>query len=354
MSVKLRERQLSKERKRYYLDIYHEGNRSYEFLFVVEKTDNKEEKKIIANTIRSERELELISKGTAYIPKHKKKLKMIDYLSYYQKSYEKKDFRVIDAVILKFQDFMKNDTYLINDFNQNTFRGFIDYLNTPGKSQLSGDSPKSYYRRFKKIILQAHRDGYINETSFKNVIFKANTESSESTLTKEILTEDEIKLLFSVPCGNEEVKRAFLFSCYTGLGLAEIKQLTWSKIKNDRLIMHRLKTGTEINIKLSNTALELLGEKKQSKDLIFMLKLNNKFISDTAVNKAIKNWIKRADIDKKITYYCSRHSFACRLLLNGANLKSVSDALAHKSTANTIKYLNYVDSLKDNATSNLL
>jgi integrase/recombinase XerD len=67
----------------------------------------------------------------------------------------------------------------------------------------------------------------------------------------------------------------------------------------------------------------------------------------------LKNWIKKAEIEKNISFYCGRHTYAVNLLKNGANLKTVSDAMGHSNTRHTVKYLNYVDSLKDTATSNL-
>jgi site-specific recombinase XerD len=33
--------------------------------------------------------------------------------------------------------------------------------------------------------------------------------------------------------------------------------------------------------------------------------------SPTAVNKNLKNWLAMAELDKKITFYFARHSFAC-------------------------------------------
>ena len=352
MSVKLRTRKASKGRIRYYLDItLSKTNRSQETLFYVNPGDDKIEKKKLAEEIKRQRELEIISKGTEFIPKHKKNLKAFDYFDDYLKEYSKKDFRTMEAVIIKFKDFMKNDhKLLLKDITEKNIKDFIDYLNT--KANLKGETPKSYYRRFKKCLNNADDENLIDDKIFKKVKFKGNKEDGK-TLKKEILTEDEIKILFDTECGNTEVKRAFLFACYSGLGLAEIKALTWYNIKNDRLIDDRKKTSTQINIKLSSKAINLLGERKENDDLIFDFSKNGKVISDTAINKNLNNWVKRANINKKITFYCGRHTFAIRLLTNGANLKVVADALAHTSTNHTIKYLNYVDSLKDDATTNL-
>ncbi len=47
------------------------------------------------------------------------------------------------------------------------------------------------------------------------------------------------------------------------------------------------------------------------------------------------------------------HSFAVLILNNGANLKTAADCMGHESTAHTIKYLNFVENLQDEAINNL-
>jgi len=96
--------------------------------------------------------------------------------------------------------------------------------------------------------------------------------------------------------------------------------------------------------------LNLIGTPTKKTDLIFNLTSNSgKQISDNGINKCLGNWVK---IDKHITFYRTRHTFATQLLTYGANLKTVADALGHTNTRNTIKYLNYIDSLKDEALGN--
>lgn len=350
MAVTLHSRKLKSGNTQFYISIYRNGKQTFETLFTTKPTELKEKKKL-AEAIRAEKELEILSKGTKYIPSHKKKLLLYDYFDYYKSTYDKKDIRMIEGAINKFQEYLQEKNFLISDLTENHFLKFIDFLNN--KCGFKGETAHSYYKRFKKIMLQANRDGYVDDCIYKNVRFKKKEDYSDTKLTKQVLIEDEIKLLEKTYCGNNEIKKAFLFACFSGLGLAECKILKWSNISNSRLIIKREKTGTEINLALSQTALELLGNRTTSTDLIFDLKHNDKFISEVSINKTLNNWLKRAEIDKKISFYCGRHSFATRLLIKGANLKTVSDALAHKTTTNTIKYLNYVNSLKDEATSNL-
>ncbi|MBC2838861.1 site-specific integrase [Robiginitalea sp. SC105] len=349
MGVKLRERKLKNGRKRYYLDIYHNGVRSYEWLHAVEKNDDKKQKKQLAETIRAARSLELESEGTNFIPKHKKKVTVSKYFDHYLQNYKQRDIRSIRNAINKFQEFLQRPNFTLSNLSQIHLEKFKYYL--VHEAGLKGETPYSYWKRFKKVLINAEREGYIKDTVYKRVRWESSNKKAETTLTKQILTEDEIQALKSTYCGNENVKRAFLFACYTGLGYAEFKSLTWKNIVNDRLVIDRIKTRREINIKLSPFAQELLGE--PGNGLIFDLKHKGKFLSEVAIKKNLTNMMRRAGIDKNITFYCGRHTFAVRLLSNGANLKTVADALGHSGTAHTIKYLNYVNSIKDDATSSL-
>ncbi|NQZ20243.1 MAG: site-specific integrase, partial [Bdellovibrionales bacterium] len=333
----------------------HNGVRSYDFLFIVEKNDNKTEKRKLAETIRAAKALELESEGTNYVPKHKKKITVAIFFDVYLENYKLKDIRSIRNALNKFRQFLSEEKrrtqLLFSSLNQLHIEEFRYYL--VNGSGLKGETPYSYWKRFKKVLKHARKQGYIKASIYEDVKWQSKNKKAEGTLTKQVLTEEEIAVLKTTYCGNDGVKRAFLFSCYTGLGYAEFKNLFWKNIVNDRLVMDRAKTGQEINIKLSREAIELLGDSDKQDNLVFDLKHKGKFLSEVAIKKNLTGMMKRAGIDKNITFYCGRHTFAVRLLTKGANLKTGADAMGHTTTAHTIKYLNYVKSIKDDATSNL-
>ena len=235
MGVKLKTRMLANNVKRYYLVIWNNGIRSYEWLHTVEKGDNKREKKKLAETIRAQRAIEIESEGTSYVPKHKKKITITQYFDNYIKNYRQKDLRTIKSSLNKFQKYLQEPKLPISSLNKIHIEKFKYYL--VHDAGLNGETPYSYWKRFKKVLIHAEKEGYIKETVFKNIRWESKNKKAESTLTKQILSEDELTILKDTRCGNDEVKRAFLFACYTGLGYAEFKVLTWKNIVNQKLII---------------------------------------------------------------------------------------------------------------------
>lgn len=354
MNVRLRNKSLAKGVIRYYLDIYIEGARSYEFLDVkIYPSDTKsikDEKKKIAELIRSNKELELLTETTKYVPKHLKNVNFFDFADNFIENYTKKDLRMLKATLKQFKKYLKNNYLTVVQVTPSIMYGFKDYL--IDECNLSGETPHNYFTRFKKILKSAEIKGLLKENPTSQIKFKKI--SSETNLKKQVLNTSELQTLANTKCGNENIKRAFMFACFTGLGEAELKLLKWSNITNNQIITYREKTKQKIQLKLKDSTLKFIGNQGDKKEYIFNLRNENgAFLSTNAVNKCIKNWVKRAKIEKHITFYCARHTFATQLLQYGANLKTVADALGHTTTKSTIKYLNYIDNLKDDAIDNL-
>ncbi len=347
MSVKLRTKTLSDGRKSYYLDIYHGGSRKYEFLKIhtgkKDTPDDRKEKKQLAESIRAKRELEIQNDEFGFIPKHKKNIDFLQYYAHYLKNYKGKDHRLVRYSLEKFKIFLGKDKLPAKNVTPQLCEKFAEFLKNPDNG-LNGETPYNYWTKYKKVLKDAVKEGIIRKNPCEGIIVRRIT----GQLKKEILTKDELQALANTRCGNDEIKRAFLFACFTGLGIAEIRNLIWSRVQNNKLKINREKTNEQIINDLHPVAIKLLGEAKKPNEKIFPV-----LPSDVAISKSIKRWVKNAGIEKNISFYCGRHTFATQLLLNGANLKTVADCLGHSSTKHTIKYLNYVDELKSDAISNL-
>lgn len=271
MSVKLREKKLSKGGVSFYLDIYHNGKRNYETLGIKidpkDPTTKKKEKREIANLARNNREIELVSSGYNYIPKHLKKIKFFDYAEAYLDNYKKADKAMIDATIKQFKAYLKNDNVKLSNINKKDLIGYTEFLKD--KAGLSGETPHNYFARLKKIFKDACEHEFITKNPCDGIKF--SKKANNDTIKKNVLTQDELIILYKTKCNSPELKKAFLFACSTGLGLAEIHVLKWSNLKNGYLDTIRQKTGNPIKFKLKESTYKLLGKPKSNNDYVFNL-----------------------------------------------------------------------------------
>lgn len=313
---------------------------------IISKGDRKRSEKLqVAKEIRAQREMQLLKGEIGSVPNHIKNKNFNDFADEFMRKYRKQDLRIIKSAVSKFQKFANNDRLKIREITPIMMKDFMRYL--VHDAGLSGETAHNYFTRFKKLLKDAKMRKIIEEMPTSDIRFE--NPNRNDTLKKQVLDAEELQILAVAKCGNEDVKRAFLFSCFTSLGLAEIRDLKWSDIKKGRLVTYRKKTGEQINNRLSKTAVNIIGEKDGPSPYIFNLQR----ITTNAVNKSIKLWCERAGVNKEITFYCGRHTFACLLLMNGANLKTVADAMGHRSTKSTLKYLNHVQKLQDEAIDNL-
>lgn len=167
---------------------------------------------------------------------------------------------------------------------------------------------------------------------------------------REFLTIEELRNLMDVPCANEQVKKAFIFSCFCGLRLSDVRTLTWNKIHKmpdgKTLYVHAFmqKTQKPLNVPLSGEALKVLEEKKNPDEPIFKLPT-----SDATINYHIKKWVKNGHIDKAISFHTSRHTFATMTLTAGTDIYTTSKLLGHTSVHTTEIYADVVMEKKADA-----
>jgi len=67
-------------------------------------------------------------------------------------------------------------------------------------------------------------------------------------------------------------------------------------------------------------------------------KIRRHHISETAIQSAMANAVKKAGIVKHATVHTLRHSFATHLLMKGVNLREIQELLGHKNVETTMIY----------------
>lgn len=212
---------------------------------------------------------------------------------------------------------------------------------------LSLNSKYSYFNKFKACLRAAFDEGYLALNYAAKI---KSFEQAESQ--REYLTFNEVQQLANTECKYEVLKRAFLFSCLTGLRWSDINTMTWSEVRDEdntsRVNFRQEKTDGVEYLYISKQARELLGERKGNMDRVFIgLKYS------AVYNNAIVLWCNKAGISKHITFHSARHTNAVLLLENGADIYTVSKRLGHREIRTTAIYAKIVDEKMKEA-SNLI
>ena len=368
--VRIRERQLANGNVSLYLDIYIKGTRKYESLnlYLIPETDAASKKanirtRQIAEKIKADRIIALQDRGIKHWDKIKRSsISLVDFL----KEYEQDGFGFKESTLKgrsdmrkKVEDYLskeKLDYIGLNEIDTDFCRGFLNYLRTAphsvAKKQegriISPGCAHHHQAVLNGALNKAVRDGLIPGNPMKQLDKREKFQPSPDE--REFLTIEEVRTLMETPCTNEQVKKAFLLSCFVGLRLGDVRELTWAKVMNtpdgktQYVHVWMEKTQKPINVPLSNEALRYMEKKEDPDAKLFKLPT-----SDATINYHIKKWMKAAKIDKKISYHCSRHTFATMMLTLGADLFTTSKLLGHANVTTTQIYGKIIDKKKTEA-----
>lgn len=364
--IRLRRRKLANGTTSLYLDIYLNGKRTYEFLkmyLVPEQTRKDKEKNRdtlrLAEAVRAKRIVELRTGEYGF---KKQTGEDVMFFDYYRALVEKR--RGVESMgnwgnwnccLKHLERYERRKKITFADITPAWVEGFRSYLekeayaygcdhrNRSEMHPLSQNSRQSYFNKLRACLRQAIEDGVILQNPMRGIEGFKGEEG-----TRMYLTIDEIKKAAQTPCDSDLIKRAFLFSCLTGLRRSDIIKLTWGEITEQsgftRIIFRQKKTKGQEYLDITPQAAELLGERGKPSDKPF-----GAIPCTSSTNYEIKTWLARAGIDKRITFHCGRHSFAVMMLDLGTDIYTVSKLLGHRELTTTQIYAKVLDKNKQAA-----
>jgi integrase len=344
MSVKVREK-----RGKLYLDVYRGGKRSWESLHL-SLTKNKDQNKEIlrlAEICRSKRETQFLTGAWDITDPVAGKISLIKYMEDFAKTYKKPT--VINCCIKYVKQFHGNG---VIQLLQITPKWCDDFQNFLLKQEAISRNTVAFYAR---ILRTALNKAVANEIILKNPANHVQKISAPEP-ELEFLNFEEVKALAGTKLDDRygaEVRRAFLFSCYTGLRIIDIETLAWGKITNNpmQIIKVQEKTKNAVYIPLSKSAQAILGgiEGHIADEPVFNLSSHNRRTS----YYYLKDWALKANIRKNIGWHTARRTFATMALENGADIYTVSKLLGQTSIKHTTKYAKVTDRLRMEAVNAL-
>lgn len=363
MKITLRKKELKNGKSSLYLDYYTgsmNGNtirkiETLKGLWIFTEPKNKNEKDHnrqkfeLAEKIAVKKQNEANHSSHGFISNDSLNANFIEF--FYQLS-NKKDSKSNEAnwkSTYKFLVLYAGENFSFKQIDRNFIEGFKNFLSTKAfkknGERLATNSQVSYFRKFKASLKEAVRKDYISRNFGEDV-----SGIKEEETTREYLTKEEFEKLAKTPFEPEVLKKAFIFSCLTGLRFSDVQKLIWEEVEEYqtgkfKIKFRQKKTKGVQYIPLHKQAIEIIGERRNSEDRVFKNLLYN--------NVKIKDWAKKAKIEKNISFHVSRHTAATLLMTYGVDLYVIKEILGHKDIHTTQIYTKIVNQRKDEAIDKL-
>lgn len=366
--VTVRFKELANGNKSIYLDIYINGKRQYEFLklYLLPETGRNKtatrqknsETMEIANIIKAKRVIE-IKEGIAGINSSKGNITLDAWIEIFRK-YKLKNTRSpknvdmhIYATKLQLQSY-KGTGIRLCDIDKKYCIGFIDHLNKAKRkytgTPLSDNTKKLYYAYLNDMLNKAVQEGIILKNRFLEIDKKEKPKAPEGN--RSYLDLDEVKVLAQTECIDGNTKQAFMFSCFCGLRISDIRTLKWGNIKTTlnedgektlHLSLTQQKTNKTVSYALPHEAVKWMPQKTDNPLVFPGLK------SQHSINRHVAEWALKAGIRKHVTFHTARHTFGTMMITLGADLYTTSKLMGHSRITTTEIYAKIVDKKKDEA-----
>jgi integrase/recombinase XerD len=250
-------------------------------------------------------------------------------------------------------------------------QGFEKFLTEEG---LRVNTIHNRLKIVRKITRIALREGWVDKNPFDH--FKLKTEAG----VREFLTRDELRSLqeLEIPQPSYRLVRdVFVFSCHTGLRFGDLCMLGKEHVNTEQgadgekffvLGIKMQKTQELLSLKLSKMAASIveiyqdvggdylfpiIGSQKRAQLTSEVLLKKEISRRNAYFNKVLAMLIERAEINKKISMHCARHTFATLMLDLGASIEVVSKLIGHKDLKVTQIYAKVLDKAKHEAIDRL-
>jgi integrase len=226
-------------------------------------------------------------------------------------------------------------------------------------------------RELRALFNDAIKKGVVDEKYYPFKVYKVSKLKGKGF--KKALTREEVSLIENL---NEienphltEAKHLFVFSYYTrGMNFHDMMKLSWENIDNDKLTYTRSKTKGRFTVKILKPVQDILDFNKDLNPLtnyVFPILLkegltpmqieNRKAKMIKRFNSDLKKIAKIVGIDKNVTSYVARHSFATNLKELGVSTDVISQSMGHQNVSITTSYLKDFDNeIIDDANEKLL
>lgn len=126
----------------------------------------------------------------------------------------------------------------------------------------------------------------------------------------------------------------FLFSCYTGLRISDIKIRTREEILSERFQFSSVKTDNFQFMRLNDDARKMVMHRPE---------LFDQKLVEQKINYHLKDIAKVCKIKKTISMHVGRHTFATTFIRNKGDIYRLQKLLGHANIRHTLKYVHLLN-----------
>ena len=267
----------------------------------------------------------------------------IDFYDFYRKKMEKQKgllskstIKQHKTVIKELERYKKN--LMFADITPDWIKSWIKYQKN--KKHNGPNTIKKYGNILKGYLTLAVDDGILKENPFKNIPLKSQ-ETDRLYLDPQEL--DRLWELYNknvYPDNQQKVLRYYLFSCFTGARISDVRVLTYDHVIGDKLVYQPQKQRSKIvRIPLIPSAKQVIHDAGLSR---IKGRLFDTY-SEKETNRLLKLIAEGAGIPKKLDFHSSRHTFATNFLRETKNLRALQKMLGHSNIRDTMIYAHILD-----------
>lgn len=361
--VRIRFRKLAHGSRSVYLATNINGKRTYEYLrlYLIPETDEaarmQNRRTMEAVYAIKARRILCITAGAAGIRRDERaQMRLTEWLGIYrdrQMSMGKTSVhRWVRTVIFALNGYDAGKKATLADIDRRWLTDFMFYLMneyiTYKHTRPAKGTVDNYLRCLKAALNVAVDEGILRANPMSGL---DRSHLKDPCGHREFLTVGEVKRLIDTPCRRHDVKSAFLFACFCGLRISDVRGLRWGNVVADggrtHLELTLFKTRQPLFLPLNRQALRWMPPRGNAGD-------DDRIFSRLAQDMSVLGaWAREAGIKKHVTFHVSRHTFATMALTMGADLYTTSRLLGHTEIRTTQIYARIVNSKKEEAVSPL-
>lgn len=227
------------------------------------------------------------------------------------------------------------------------FDEFLRFDRKHGKNKgLGNNTTVKYLRNVSSMINHSRTIGLVNENPFS--IYDGKLKDVDTTF----LTLEELRTIETKVFSNRRLdvtRDIFLFSCYTSYAPVDVMNLRQGNYNLDSdldrwIQTRRQKTNVKTNVLVIPPLQRIIDKYKDDPECVE----ENRLVpnrSNSNMNAYLKEIADLCGIDKNLTWYVGRHTFATTVALaNNIPMEVISQIMGHKRITQTQHYAKLMDS----------